>query len=81
MYQKEKWNRYIPKKTTECIKNTALFLYFSTKTHQRWKYTKENVCFNIYPAMSVSEARRTMKARLETTKGNVRNKIHVQFNV
>lgn len=44
-------------------------------------YTKEIVCFNIHPEMSVSKARWAMKAGLEIKKENVQNKIHVQFNI
>lgn len=41
--------------TSERIKNTALFMYVSSKTHQIEKCNKENECFNMYPEMSVSE--------------------------
>lgn len=64
--------------TSERIKNTSLFMCFSSKTHQIEKCNKENECFNMDPEMSVSEDgswNQNMKEKEMWGKKN-----HVQFH-
>lgn len=69
----------VSKKISECIKNTALFLYLSVRHTRENSNKEESVCSKIHPEMSVRSKQGHENAESEF-KGNVENKIHVQFH-